>query len=96
MMEMNNEVFVAIAVSVAVGLACILWTMLCCVYHLCYRMKRKDRKHVVDIEMMQRSPTATIVVLQERDEQQVAKRAFQESGNVLWTNKGKVWWAYST
>ena len=87
--------FIIVAVAVAIVIAVLAGVMMCCVVH-CIKIhkSRRRRGKVIEVELLPMGPCLTTLLME--DEEQVAKRAFQNSGNVLWTNEGKVRTAYST
>ena len=87
---MNTNIeFLLVAVTMAIAFACFMGIFLCCLYCLCQNSKK--RRKAVDIEMslVPGQGLGEMVVMLD-DDQEVAKRAFKDSGNVLWTNEGKV------
>lgn len=86
--------FILVAVAVAIVVAVLTGVMVCCVVHCIKRHNsRRRRGKVVEVELLSTGLCLTTLLME--DEEQVAKRAFQNSGNVLWTNEGKVRTAYS-
>ncbi len=72
--------------AVATIIACIISTILYCIFRF-FTKSVRGRK-TVDIEM---DNGAGVTVVMVKNDEEAARRAFQETGNALWTNNGEVW-----
>ena len=86
----KNILSIIIAMAIVAIIACIISSIVYCLVRFFTKSHKKTKQF--DIEMMgadsNKGPGETVIMVE--DNQQAAKRAFQESGNALWTNKGKV------
>ena len=81
-------VWIVVAVALAIVTACGISGLLWCVLRACKKSKRTRKEIDLEKDGIPEGEGVTVLIMD--DDELVAKKAFQDSGNVLWTNEGKV------